>query len=62
MKIEDDKEALEVESINSIIPEGWHILELIKGEPVIAEGDLNKDSIPDIATVIEKITINCIWR
>ncbi|WP_019908823.1 hypothetical protein [Paenibacillus sp. HW567] len=53
-----DKEALEVGNINSIIPAGWHILELIKGEPVIAEGDLNKDSIPDIATVIEKNVVD----
>lgn len=54
-----DKEAVEVEeAIKSIIPEGWHILELIQGEPVIAEGDLNKDSIPDIATVIEKNVVD----
>lgn len=42
-------------NINSIIPGGWYILEhRFKGELAIAEGDLNKDGILDIATVIEK--------
>lgn len=40
--------------ITAIIPKGWRMLEQIKGEPVKAEGDLNKDGIADIATVIEK--------
>ncbi|WP_379159494.1 hypothetical protein [Paenibacillus sp. sgz5001063] len=64
-----NKETIEVETpqqsneqretnINALIPEGWHILELIKGESVIAEGDLNKDGISDIATVIEKEVVD----
>lgn len=34
------------------IPEGWKVLEKVKGKPEIAEGDLNKDGISDIAAVI----------
>lgn len=40
----------------SLIPEGWHVLEKNEGEPVVVEGDLNKDGIPDIAAIIEKKT------
>lgn len=40
--------------IDAIIPDGWKILEKYQGELAIAEGDLNKDNIPDIAVVIEK--------
>jgi hypothetical protein len=36
----------------SLIPAGWHILE--SHAPVKAEGDLNKDGIPDMAIIIEK--------
>lgn len=43
--------------IDAIIPYGWKILEKVKGEFVKAEGDLNRDGIPDIVAVIEK-TIN----
>lgn len=40
--------------LTSLIPSGWHILEDADGKPVKAEGDLNKDGIKDVATVIEK--------
>lgn len=40
--------------IDAIIPEGWYILKKMTGEFAIAEGDLNKDSISDIAAVIEE--------
>jgi hypothetical protein len=40
--------------INSLVPSGWGVL--IKGEPVIAKGDLNKDGIMDIAAIIEQVT------
>lgn len=39
--------------IKSLVPSGWHIL-VARDKPTSAEGDLNNDSIPDIATVIEK--------
>ena len=32
--------------LEAFVPKGWHILEK-------AEGDLNKDNLPDLATVIE---------
>ena len=38
--------------IYSLIPEGWKVFEKVKGEPVIVEGDLNKDGISDIVAVI----------
>lgn len=40
--------------IFSLIPDGWHILERVEGEPTKAEGDLNNDGINDIAIVIEE--------
>ncbi|MFC3846705.1 hypothetical protein [Paenibacillus sp. PFR10] len=40
--------------LKSLIPTGWYYLEKSKDKPAIAEGDLNKDGIPDIAAVIEK--------
>lgn len=40
--------------IQSLIPEGWHLLERNEGGPDKAEGDLNKDGISDIAMVIEE--------
>jgi len=44
-----------VKDVTSLIPSGWHILEdKIKGEPVKAVGDLNRDCVQDIAIVIEK--------
>lgn len=43
-------------NIVSLIPQGWRMLEKTKGEPVKAEGDLNRDGIPDMAAVIEKKT------
>ncbi|AOY76772.1 hypothetical protein [Clostridium formicaceticum] len=51
-----NQEEKETKDINSLIPDGWHIFEQIKGEPVKVEGDLNKDNILDIAAVIEKNT------
>jgi hypothetical protein len=42
------------QDFKSLVPTGWHILEKSKDKPAIAEGDLNKDGIPDIAAVIEK--------
>ncbi|OXM83312.1 hypothetical protein [Paenibacillus rigui] len=42
------------QDFKSLIPTGWHILEKSKDKPAIAEGDLNKDGIPDVAAVIEK--------
>lgn len=42
------------QDFKSLVPTGWHILEKPKDKPAIAEGDLNKDGIPDIAAVIEK--------
>ncbi|WP_339222776.1 hypothetical protein [Paenibacillus sp. FSL H8-0332] len=44
-------------NINALIPAGWHILEPVLGEKAIAKGDLNKDGISDLATVIEKDTV-----
>lgn len=44
-------------NINALIPAGWHILEPVVGEKAIAKGDLNKDGISDLATVIEKDTV-----
>jgi hypothetical protein len=41
------------EDIQSFIPEGWHILEKNDGNLAVAEGDLNKDGLPDKAFVIE---------
>jgi hypothetical protein len=41
------------QDLNSLIPLGWGVLN--KGEPVITEGDLNKDGIKDIAAIIEQI-------
>jgi hypothetical protein len=43
-----------VNDITSLIPIGWHVLERVKGELVEAVGDLNKDGISDIVTVIEE--------
>lgn len=40
--------------ILAFVPDGWHILEPVKGDLKIAEGDLNKDEISDIAFVIEE--------
>ncbi|UZW14625.1 hypothetical protein OSC52_01910 [Clostridium pasteurianum] len=39
--------------INSFIPKGWHIVEVIKGRPAKAEGDLNGDGINDVVMVVE---------
>ncbi|ASA24253.1 hypothetical protein B9T62_27915 [Paenibacillus donghaensis] len=46
-EVEDDDSA-------GIVPEGWHVLERVEGEPSTAEGDLNQDGIPDLAAVIEQ--------
>lgn len=46
-------EAVPENNITALLPDGWHILEIIEDEPEIAEGDLNKDGIPDIAAIIE---------
>jgi hypothetical protein len=43
-----------VNDITSLIPNGWHVLEIVKGELVEAVGDLNNDGISDIVTVIEE--------
>ncbi len=40
--------------MQSLIPEGWHLLERNEDKPDKAEGDLNKDGINDIAMVIEE--------
>jgi hypothetical protein len=40
-------------TIDSLIPEGWHILAKSKGKPEQAIGDLNKDGIDDFAIAIE---------
>lgn len=42
------------DSIQALIPSGWHILEPYLGEKALAKGDLNKDGISDLAMVIEK--------
>ncbi|MNO65133.1 hypothetical protein D3C76_558760 [compost metagenome] len=44
--------------ITSIIPSGWRLFEIVEGEPVTAEGDLNKDGISDIAAIIEETTLD----
>lgn len=44
--------------LEAIIPDGWEVLVKSNGEFAIAEGDLNKDDIPDIALVIEKTSID----
>lgn len=36
----------------SLIPAGWHMLK--NHQSVMAEGDLNKDGIPDLAMIIER--------
>lgn len=46
----------EGKDISSFVPDGWHILERVKGKPEKIEGDLNKDGINDIAFVIEGIS------
>lgn len=51
------KPAAKANNINALIPAGWHILEPVLGEKAIAKGDLNKDGISDLATVIEKDTV-----
>jgi hypothetical protein len=43
-------------NIYSHIPDGWKLLEKVKGEPIKVEGDLNKDGINDIAIVVEEIS------
>ncbi|MEK5034294.1 hypothetical protein MKY96_22800 [Paenibacillus sp. FSL R7-0302] len=48
------KPAAKADNINALIPAGWHILEPFQDEKAIAEGDLNKDGIADVAAVIEK--------
>lgn len=54
VKIElEEKPTKTKDDINSVVPSGWGIL--IKDAPVIAEGDLNKDGIKDVATIIEQI-------
>lgn len=54
VKIEiEQKPTKTKDNINSLIPTGWGIL--IKDDPVIAEGDLNKDGIMDVATIIEQL-------
>jgi hypothetical protein len=55
---ESSKESVslrDVEDIYLLIPDGWKLLERVKGEPIRAEGDLNKDSVNDIAIVVEEI-------
>ncbi|WP_025695068.1 hypothetical protein [Paenibacillus durus] len=60
LKVQTPKENNEQKknNMNSIIPEGWDIFERVKGEPVIVEGDLNKDNISDFATIIQKTLVN----
>lgn len=41
-------------NIYDLVPEGWHILEKVKGTPEKVEGDLNEDGISDIAAIIEE--------
>ncbi|WP_405108017.1 hypothetical protein MHH28_28395 [Paenibacillus sp. FSL K6-1217] len=45
------------QSMNALIPAGWHILEPYLGEKALAKGDLNKDGISDLAMVIEKNSV-----
>ncbi|MEK3902731.1 hypothetical protein [Paenibacillus sp. FSL R7-0179] len=45
------------QSMNALIPAGWHILESYLGEKALAKGDLNKDGISDLAMVIEKNSV-----
>lgn len=45
------------QSMVTLIPTGWHILEPYLGEKALAKGDLNKDGIPDLAMVIEKNSV-----
>ncbi|WP_340021744.1 hypothetical protein MHI24_22445 [Paenibacillus sp. FSL K6-1096] len=49
--------ASKAQSIDALIPAGWHILEPALGEQALAKGDLNKDGIPDLAMVIEKDSV-----
>jgi hypothetical protein len=39
--------------ISAFMPNDWHLLEKVQGEPELVEGDLNNDGIKDIAAVIE---------
>lgn len=50
---EIDNASIDTKDISSFIPSGWHILEKNNGKLAKVEGDLNKDSIIDIAVVIE---------
>ncbi|MNW44001.1 hypothetical protein D3C74_212150 [compost metagenome] len=49
-----EEKPLKPKDITSIIPSGWRLFEIVKGEPATAEGDLNKDGIIDIAAIIEE--------
>jgi len=48
-----DNSSKKAKDISTFIPQGWHILEKNDGKLAKVEGDLNKDSINDIAFVIE---------
>ena len=48
-----EEEPKKKQDLNSLVPEGWGILN--KDEPIIAEGDLNKDGIKDLALIIEQL-------
>ncbi|MFZ5986881.1 MAG: hypothetical protein ACOYWZ_07140 [Bacillota bacterium] len=43
----------DLQGLSAFIPKGWHILQKSDDELAIAEGDLNKDEITDVALVIE---------
>jgi hypothetical protein len=43
----------EAKDVNALVPAGWTIL--MKDEPALAEGDLNKDGIEDVAAIIEQL-------
>lgn len=48
-----DNPIKKAKDISTFVPQGWHILEKNDGKLAKVEGDLNKDSVNDIAFVIE---------
>jgi hypothetical protein len=59
VKTEFEEKPKDNNDLNSLIPLGWGIL--IKDEPVIAEGDLNRDGIKDVAIIIEELKSETEW-
>jgi hypothetical protein len=50
---EPKRKPTKTEDIKALVPSGWDVL--IIDQPVLAEGDLNKDGIKDIAAIIQQV-------